>query len=204
MLLTLFVRSQSILKPRSTRSTWKGKPKSIPAIPLVQGSKKFYIFAIQASELYQLVQINRRSEDKREGYQRALSPSRVRSVARYLLSGGAIPGAIAVSFDAGNFDPKQNRLKLPGSEDIGWVIDGQHRLAGAFEASEQGIDVELPVIAALDANIESQIELFITINREARGVPASLYIDLLKDIPRKKTERELSDERIADIAKPIS
>lgn len=195
---------RKIAKPRAAKVTWTGPAKTISAIPLIQGDKTFYIFSMPASELYQLVQINRRSEDKREGYQRALSPSRVRSVARYLSGGGAIPGAIAVSFDAGSFDAHHNLLKLPGSENIGWVIDGQHRLAGAFEASEKGTDVDLAVVGFLGAEIEDQIELFITINREAHGVPASLYIDLLKDLPRKKTERELTDERIADIARRVN
>ena len=58
------------------------------------------------------------------------------------------------------------------------MIDGQHRLAGAHEAVALGTDLVLPVIGFLDLSIEKQVELFITINKEARGVPASLYIDL--------------------------
>jgi hypothetical protein len=61
----------------------------------------------------------------------------------------------------------------------------------------------LPVIAFLNLSIERQVELFITINKEARGVPASLYIDLLKELPKQKSERELTDERIADIARAL-
>jgi hypothetical protein len=34
-------------------------------------------------------------------------------------------------------------------------------------------------------------------------VPASLYIDLLKDLPKQKSEKELTDERIADIARAL-
>lgn len=100
----------------------------IPAIRVLQGSHAFYLFSLEASKLYRLVQINRRSEDKREGYQRALSPSRVRAISRYIVSGGVIPGAVVVSFDAGEFHSPSRQLRLTGNENIGWVIDGQHRL----------------------------------------------------------------------------
>jgi hypothetical protein len=43
----------------------------------------------------------------------------------------------------------------------------------------------------------------VTINKEARSVPASLYIDLLKHLPHKKTEKDLTDERIADITRSL-
>ena len=63
--------------------------------------------------------------------------------------------------------------------------------------------ISLAVVGFLKLPIERQIDFFITINREARNVPASLYIDLLKDLPRQKSERELTDERIADIARRL-
>jgi DGQHR domain-containing protein len=157
-----------------------------------------------ASKLYRLLEINRRSEDKREGYQRALSPSRVKSVERYIVAGRRVPGAIIAAFDRGSFDPDARILTLPKDENVGWVVDGQHRLAGAFQASEEGSDIWLPAVGLLEASLQDQIELFITINREARGVPASLYIDLLKDLPRVKSEREIIDERVSDIARQLN
>jgi DGQHR domain-containing protein len=184
--------------------TAKARSPRIRAIPVSQGDNNFYLFTLAASGVFKLLQINRRLEDKREGYQRALSPSRVRAIQRYIAGGGAIPGVIVAAFDAGQFDATQSELVLPGDENIGWVVDGQHRLAGAFEASEAGKDIQLPVVGFLGAQLEAQIELFITINREARGVPASLYIDLLKDLPRKKSEREISEERLSDIARRLN
>jgi DGQHR domain-containing protein len=142
----------------------------IAAVPVQQGRNVFYLFALPASTLYRLLQINRRSEDKREGYQRALSPSRVRSIQRYIEAGRVVPGVIVAAFDAGQFDEAAGALRLSGEENIGWVIDGQHRLAGAFQASEGGVDVRLPVVGFLNAPLEDQIELFITINREARDL----------------------------------
>jgi len=177
---------------------------TVDAIPVSQGGTEFYLFSMAASMLYRLTQINQRSEDKAEGYQRALSAARVRNIAKYIVGKGILPGSIVVSFDKGRFDDKAQALKLPSKKNIGWIIDGQHRLAGAHEAAENGVDVWLPVIGFLNLSLERQIELFITINREAKGVPASLYIDLLRDLPRQKTDRELTDERIADIARGLN
>jgi len=76
-----------------------------------------------------------------EGYQRTLSQGRVRQVARYLKGKGVIPGSIVVSFKAGKYDAAKKALVLPNSKNIGWIIDGQHRLAGAHEASRDGKDI---------------------------------------------------------------
>jgi DGQHR domain-containing protein len=181
------------------------KPRNIAVdvIPVKQAKFQFFLFSIEASTLWRITEINQRSEDKDEGYQRALSNARVRNIARYIQKGGMLPGSIVVTFDEGRFDKATGKLRLPDRKNVGWVIDGQHRLAGAHEASQNGTNLVLPVIAFLNLSLEKQIELFITINKEARGVPASLYIDLLKSLPKEKTERELTDERIADIARGL-
>lgn len=176
---------------------------NIDAMRVDQGSAQFFLFSIAASKLWRITEINQRSEDKDEGYQRALSNARVRAIAKYVQSGGMLPGSIVVTFDDGSFNKSTRKLRLPNRKNAGWIIDGQHRLAGAHEASKNGPDLTLPVIAFLDLSLDKQIELFITINREARGVPASLYIDLLKSLPVQKTERQLTDERIADIARGL-
>lgn len=176
---------------------------SVDALRVQQGTSSFFLFSLKASILFKITEINQRSEDKQEGYQRALSPARVRSVEKYVNAGGLLPGSIVVSFDDGAFDPNTGKLTIPNRRNVGWVIDGQHRLAGAHEASDGGVDVSLPVIGFLQLSVEKQVELFITINKEARGVPASLYIDLLKNLPKRKTDRELTDERIADIARAL-
>lgn len=186
-------------------ATMSKKPKiiRISAIPVTQGGQTFYLFKLKASQLWDLTQINRRSEDKVEGYQRALSPSRVKSIAKFIAANGLIPGSIIVSLDKGEFNETEKKLILPNRKNIGWIIDGQHRMAGAHEAAEKGKDPEVPVVAFLKLKLEKQIALFVTINKEARSVPASLYIDLLKQLPHKKTEKELTDERIADITRNL-
>jgi DGQHR domain-containing protein len=176
---------------------------NVDAIRVSQGKSQFFLFSMEAATLWRITEINQRSEDKDEGYQRALSTARVRAIAKYIQNGGMLPGSIVVTFDKGTFNSSTGKLRLPNRKNLGWIIDGQHRLAGAHEASKNGPNLTLPVIAFLNLSLEKQIELFITINREARGVPASLYIDLLKNLPLQKTERQLTDERIADIARGL-
>lgn len=161
-----------------------------------QGKYTLVQFFASAKELWTLVSINRKVEDKDEGYQRTLSTSRVRSIAKYIDAGNPIPVSILLTLDKGNYEIDGSNIKLKNKKDIGWVIDGQHRLAGANQARK---DIKLPVIAFLELSMEQQIQQFIKINKEAKGVPTSLYFDLLKHLP-DKTPGEYAKERAADIA----
>jgi len=178
----------------------RNKEYKIPCGKLQQGKHLMYLFPISAKTLWSLVQIDRRQEDKDKGYQRALSESRVNKIAKYLDAGKAIPGAILISFDKARESDDGKHLVIRNESDAGWVIDGQHRLAGAHKAD---IDVPIPVVALLGLNLTEQIEFFVTINREQKGVPASLYYDLLKHLPTTKTEAEAVQERASDLADTV-
>ncbi|MBA4406758.1 hypothetical protein C0389_05735 [bacterium] len=166
------------------------------SIPFTQGKFQLAFFVAKASTLWELLSINRRVEDKDEGYQRTLSPSRVRSIAKYVQSSNPLPLSILVTFDDAKLSSDGKTLFVPKTKDAGWVIDGQHRLAGAHESKT---NLEIPVIAFLGLDIHDQINQFVTINREAKGVPTSLYFDLLKYLPTKKAG-DYPKERAADIA----
>jgi DGQHR domain-containing protein len=142
--------------------------------------------------------IKRRVEEKDEGYQRALSVARVRAIATYIKMNRAIPGAIVVCLDKASFDPKAGQITIPPGKDVGWVIDGQHRLAGAHLAATEGSDVELPVVAFVGLSERLQVDQFVTINREGKNVPTSLYLDLLKLLPFKNPA-DSARERATDI-----
>lgn len=189
-------------KPR-TKLTEKHSGKvekaiNLPALTVTQSTSTLYLFKAAASFLYKALSINRRIEDKDEGYQRALSVSRIRSIANYIKAKRAIPGAIIVALDKATFDGKKKELTIPKGTDVGWVIDGQHRLAGAETAAREGTDVELPVVAFLNIEERRQVEQFVTINREGKNVPTSLYLDLLKALPFKKPA-DAARERATDI-----
>lgn len=175
----------------------------VDCMEISQGTQKLYVFSMLASTLWGLVSINRRDTDKNEGYQRVLPNSRVKAVAAYINDGNAIPNSILVALDNASYDPSRGKLTIPAGTDVGWVIDGQHRLAGAHEAAVQfGTDYELVVIALLGVDEDKQVEYFVTINREAKGVPTSLVLDLLKRIPKRKPG-DIANERAADLAREL-
>ena len=173
------------------------KPLCVPALQINQGRQTLYAFVAKASVLYEALSINRRVKDKDEGYQRVLSLSRVEAIGLYLSRNKAIPGAIVVNLDKAEFNEMEQCLVIPAGSDVGWVIDGQHRLVGA--AKKTDVDISLAVVAFVGLERKSQIEQFVTINREAKNVPTSLYLDLLKFLPQKRAS-DVIKERATDLA----
>jgi DGQHR domain-containing protein len=171
----------------------------VTASQVTQANHTLYLFKAKASVLYDALSINRRIPDKDEGYQRVLSLSRVQAITRYVRQNRTIPGAITVSLDNAQFDRRKNELTIPAGNNVGWVIDGQHRLAGAAMAAREGTDIEFPVVAFLGLTPPNQIEQFVTINREAKNVPTSLYLDLLHHLPNKRPG-DIAKERATDLA----
>lgn len=192
--------SQSKVTGKHTGKT--GKSRTFPALRVTQNDATLFLFKASASLLYKTLSINRRVEDKDEGYQRALSVSRVRSIANFIKTKRVIPGAIVVSLDEASFSTKSRELTVPKGTDVGWVIDGQHRLAGANMAAKEGFDIELPVVAFVGLENNRQVEQFVTINREGKNVPTSLYLDLLKVLPLKNLA-DAPRERATDIANEL-
>jgi len=119
-----------------------------------------------AKKLWDLVTINQRTEDKEEGYQRTLNAVRVRRIARYIDGGHVIPTSVLISFDKGRYDEVKRVLAVPENAKVGWVIDGQHRLAGSREAVR---DITVPVVAFVGLSENEQIEFFVTIQPGAEG-----------------------------------
>src|SRR5208337_2367070 len=137
-----------------------------PCITFVQSKYKLVLFAALASTLWQILEINRRVEDKDEGYQRALSDIRVNQIGRFIDQKNALPLSLLITFDEAELVNDESKIRVPKRTNSGWVIDGQHRLAGTHKAN---IDLVLPVIAFIKLSIPEQIQQFITINREAKG-----------------------------------
>jgi DGQHR domain-containing protein len=174
---------------------------SFPCIPLQQGTHKLFVFSASAKKLWSVVKINQRDEDKDTGYQRLLSASRLRALTRYVDSGNPIPTSVLISFDKkyASLSSDGRQLIVKNVPNAGWVIDGQHRLAGAHAAKK---DIDLATVAFIDLDDDAQVEQFVTINREAKGVPTSLYYDLLKKLPGKSAADQ-AKERAADLASEL-
>lgn len=169
----------------------------VKSVPVTQHGKTFYLFSAPARTLFDILEINQRDEDKDAGYQRTLSVARVRSVSNFIDNKHPMAPAIIVSFNEASYDASKQELVIPKTDSSGWVIDGQHRLAGAKEADTE---VELGVVAFIGLDIEMQIFQFVTINQTAKGVPRSLYYDLLKYLPPSKKPVDVAKEKAVDIA----
>ena len=179
-------------KPKATKSTI-----DVDCLTFKQGDRDLVCFHMNGRELWKLVQINKRVDDKDEGYQRALSESRAKKVASFIKSNHQMPTSLLVAFDHAKLSADKKTLSISNRPDAGWVIDGQHRLAGIHESK---IDFEIPVTAFLQLPIEQQVFQFITVNKEAKGVPTSLFYDLLKYLPPRTTVKQRAEERARDIA----
>jgi DGQHR domain-containing protein len=188
---------------RSGKKTGQlSKSLSVPALKVVQGAFTFYVFVLKASVLWPLVSINRREEDEDRGYQRVLSTARTAAVAEHIRAGNPIPNSVLVAFDKATFNQSKSTLTIPSGKDVGWVIDGQHRIAGAHEALPE-VDIELCVFAFVGVDVAFQIEQFVTINSEAKGVPTSLVYDLISYLPSKVSPNDIARERAIEIAKAV-
>lgn len=129
-----------------------------------------------------------------------LSTSRVKKIASYIDAGNSIPNNVLLSLDNARISNSGNKLFIPNEADAGWVIDGQHRLAGAHEAKKT---IKFIAVAYIGLSEDQQVKLFVDINREQKGVPTSLYYDLLKYLPTEKSEADIARERSADIANQL-
>ncbi|MGA8614987.1 MAG: DGQHR domain-containing protein [Xanthobacteraceae bacterium] len=170
-----------------------------PAIEVVQNGHKFYLCTLTAKQLTATATVSRREPEQDKGYQRLFVESHINAIRKFLESGKSIPVSLLVTFKKAKFS---NRiLRINRDPKNGWITDGQHRW---LAARQLGDDISLPIIAFIDLPIGEQIDHFITINREARGVPSSLYLDLLKSLPKEKTAAERAKERTTDIARELA
>ena len=170
-----------------------------PAIEISQNGQKFYLCALSAKTLSTVARVDMRDPKGDTGYQRLFVDAHVSGIRKYLQSGKCIPVSLLVTFRRARF--KNGVIRIQKDSRYGWIIDGQHRWLAARDLSK---DIPLPIIAFINLPLEKQIEHFIVINRDARGVPSSLYLDLLKSLPKEKTVGERAKERATDIARTLT
>lgn len=187
---------KALLHQKKTSGARSPKTVKFPCMLLTQGNYELVAFVAPAGYLWDLVQINQRKEDKDEGYQRATSSSRVEKIAEFIESGNMIPNNVLVSFDHARLRGDGKVIEIENRADAGWVIDGQHRLSGGHRANK---DISFVVVSFIGLPLDEQINCFVTVNREQKGVPSSLYYDLLKKLPGTRPESVLVKERAADL-----
>jgi len=158
---------------------------NVQALPFSYNDTAMYLCVISVQTLFPLCMVSRADENPEAGYQRLLSDTRSNEIARYIDDGRVIPGAVILS--------AQNALHLKydeGSRSLTFqpipggflVIDGQHRLYGAHRANE---NVPLCVCILTGLSLREEVQYFLDINGNQRGVPRTLEIEVLKFVDEK-------------------
>lgn len=152
---------------------------SYPAITCTQNEHVFYVSVMKSSDLQEMCSVSRRKDDPDKGFQRLLSETRAKDIAKYLdTNKGVIPSALILSAQPCarlEYDNEAKLLILERVENSLLVLDGQHRLYGLNNATKE---YEIPVVVFCDLNTQGEIRQFIDINTTQKGVPTALILDI--------------------------
>ena len=186
-----FKRSKKYVKSKKKPNSYA----SYPALPITQNKQKFYIVTIPVEDIFPFCFVARRDDDPIEGFQRLLSESRAIDIASYLdNSKGSIPTNIVLSAQdvaEVSYNSKSKTIKYRRTNKSFLVLDGQHRLYGYGQTTKKH---RVPVAIYEGLNRNEEVNLFIDINTNQKGVPAALLLDIKKFAEREsKKEQELRD-----------
>lgn len=181
----------------------------IPYIEVEQPIGTFYLSAINAKNLVDIIDIRRRGVDnyqmslferaqitEEQGVQRQQSKDRVNKIKKYCSDPDAtFPTPIIISVyshvkyrDEGN----SFMFELSDGDKLGDVIDGQHRLLG-IGSSEYCADFTLPIVLMFNLNTEEKAYVFSIINSTQTKVSMSLIYDLF-DLSTKRSPQKAAHE----------
>ena len=176
----------------------------VPAICVVQPLGEFYAAAIPARKLLQVCYTDRLTAIpngdtyRLSGSERSISQPRLREIGRYIdTTEAAFPNSVilAANYDetdgisvddpelkwrveAHDDDEEFLRLVIPTSTKLAPIIDGQHRLFGFTEASEERLSTPVLCSVFLDLPRPYQAYLFATINSTQKPVDRSQTYEL--------------------------
>ncbi|POY37172.1 hypothetical protein C3K47_08950 [Solitalea longa] len=163
---------------------------SFNAIKVTQNKKEFFITSLKSSLLKEHAFVLKRDEDPIKGFQRLLNENRAKDIAKYMdEKKGVIPSPLILSAQPNaemKFDEKTSKISFSNSRNSFLVLDGQHRLFGMYLAES---DYEVPVIIFKDLKTSDEVNLFIDINTNQKGVPTTLLIDI-KNLTGKEEKKE--------------
>ncbi len=149
-----------------------------------------YVTALPVKDLLGRFDIDTYHAENPQGYQRPVTPSRLRQISQYLrLEEGMLPTSILLCirqpFHA-SFEPADNGS---GAGDTGtlsidpsvpmWVVDGQHRILGLQRAMTRDKakwvgDYPLPVVIVEGIDAYEEMRYFHVINTRHKGVPVDV------------------------------
>jgi len=197
---------------------------SVAALKLEQSSgRTIYAFGINGKEVPRFADISRARREDGDvsllGYQRPEVRKHIAEIRDYIDSEGAmIPNAIVLAFGAGTrFHPYQKRvpvafdgdgepglLEIPvaldGEDKIGFVVDGQQRLAAIRQSERDNFPIF--AVAFVAETDEEQREQFLLVNA-TKPLPRGLIHELLPGttghLPSRLQKRKLPAEIIGHL-----
>jgi DGQHR domain-containing protein len=168
------------------------KPLSVLAIRFRQKRPdvNLYVTALPVKDLLGRLSSDTYRSDNPSGYQRPVTPSRVRQVSSYLrLEEGMLPTSIVLcvrqphrghfeTADADTGGGESGLLTIQPDVTL-WVVDGQHRLYGLERALKKDkakwvADYPLPVVIVEGIDRYEEMRYFHVINTRHRGVPTDV------------------------------
>jgi DGQHR domain-containing protein len=191
---------------------------NVPAIEIQQSPERtIYSFAIDGKvvpEFAAITRVKRGRGAKLFGYQRPEILSHIAEIRRYLESDAAmLPNAIVMAFtEKVEFRPvdpsdmsatRMGTLMIPAGamsengEKVGWVVDGQQRLAAIMQAARDTFPVVVNAFVAQD--IEEQRTQFILVN-STKPLPQGLILELLPLTEGLLPTRWADKQRAAEIS----
>ena len=188
----------------------------VRAVKTTQGDGvDVFSFFLYGSDIVRVADISRivRDEGELKGFQRKEIRSHVNSIVEFLDSGPVLfPNAIILALSP-EVEFKYSRgsrpegfvdvadsgtLAIPLRDEgqrVAWIVDGQQRSLALARAKDSRIPV--PVIAFVSADLETQREQFILVNK-AKPLPTRLINELLPEVsallPRDLAARKLPSE----------
>jgi len=172
---------------------------SVNSIVCNQNAYEFYCVILDKKTLGKICYVSRREEDNVKGFQRLLNASRAKAIAKYMdLEKGVIPSALILSAQKEaslKFDSDTNKLTFENKKNSFLVLDGQHRLYGLISADK---NYQIPVIIFNNLKISDEVNLFIDINTNQKGVPTTLLLDI-KNLTGKENQKEEKQRQLFDM-----
>jgi DNA sulfur modification protein DndB len=205
----------------------------VPALKAKMGGYTCYTFSIAPEYLLKIAYVSHRARGTGSDvatYQRMVSKTRLKKIARYISQTDALfPTNIVINLEGPekgrrgglHFDRAKQEdqasgavfgwLTLRPAYRSAWIIDGQHRLY-AYSGHPRAATGSLSVLAfeGLPGNVQQK--LFIDINAEQKSVKPSLLQELYADLhrgsddPRKRMQALISEaiqEMNADSGSPF-
>ncbi|MCG8796655.1 DGQHR domain-containing protein [Tenacibaculum finnmarkense] len=169
------------------------------SLKLQQNNKTFYITTLDTTVLKEIAYVLDREEDSIKGFQRVLNTNRAKDIAKYMDSeNGVIPSPLILSAQPNaqfKYDQKTSKITFDNSKNSFLVLDGQHRLYGMFLSEKTH---KIPVIIFNELKTSEEVNLFIDINTNQKGVPTTLLIDI-KNLSGKESKKEEKQRDLFDL-----